>query len=761
MIKDSDNTPELTQNDYENKIRPGVTMKDVARLAGVSHGTVSNVLNGVKGVSSDKIKRVEAAVKELGYEQNALAKNLKMVKGGNNIYVVFPDIGEPEYEEIYETVSRIAEEMNLRLNLFVCNELPYKEKQILNQATMFNADGILLITCQPKNEKLFKNLMKSGHKIVSMLREVENCGFVGIDVRETLIESINQQISAGARKIAMLTGPREYSFDTACIDAYLNALFSADIAIKNEYLLVTDYDKESAMQQAIKLLNSEDTPEVIYVTSEIFAEGVRKAIALTCIDSARPKLVIMKSRRWTDVTVPNEEYIILPYGKMGEMAFRMLIDTISNEKRAYNKLVKPLKTEEEPLRLRTNLSGGRNVRVLLPNNHAGRAVKYLCNDFKRSTGIDVQADLINYREMLNTIIENRTTKKYDIFSIDVPWIKVLASEGYIEELGGYIKNLEELRSKFPVQIFDEYSLLDEKLWVLPFSFTTQLLFYRKDLFEKLKNKRLYYEWYKEELHVPKTWEEYNKVARLFTKQFNPDSDTLYGTALGGRAPSGATSEYLPRVWAQGINLFNGDACVIDREKAVYALENYVECYNYSHPESYKWWWDDEAMDFCQGNSAMMVQYSDQVTILRDRNISQVVGKTGFDVVPGNASLLGGWSIGMNKYSEIKDEAFEFIKWTISEKMSVVNAVLGRIIPYASVRNSTELLSLYPWHEATFRVFPNAKKRLAPDTADGKCISENIFEKIIGSAVNEAIRKKCTAKEAIQKMSESLDEIYRL
>lgn len=755
----------LNQKKIENESQnyKAITMKDVARVAGVSNGTVSNVLNGVKGVSSEKIKRVEAAVKELGYEQNALAKNLKMTKSGKNIYVVFPNISESEYGEIFETVSRIAEEMDFSINLFVCNELQYKEKLILNQATMFNVDGILLITCQPGNDRLFHKLVRSGHKIVGMYREIENCNFVGIDVRESLIDHINDQISNGLKKIAMLTGPREYSFDAACIDAYLNALFLSNISIKNEYLLTTDYDKESAMQQAIKLLNSEEIPDVIYVTSETLAKGVRKAIVLASTDDVnRTRLVVMKGRSWSDIAVPNEESIILPYSKMGEIAFRMLADMIaeSTENNILKKMVKPSREEAEPLLLCANLSTDKSVCVALPNNHAGRAVKYLCNDFKRSTGIQVKVDLINYRDLLNTIHESKTSKKYDVFGIDVPWIKMLAVEGYIEDLGGYIQNPEELQDKFPLNIFEEYSMLNGNVWALPFSFTTQLLFYRKDLFEKLKNKRLYYEWYKDELCVPKTWDEYNRVAKIFTKKYNPDSDTLYGTALSGRVPTGATSEYLPRAWAQGISLFSGDTSIMDKQKAIDALENYMECYDYAHPESYHWWWDDAAVDFCQGNAAMMVQYSDQVTILRDRNISQVVGKTGFDVVPGNASLFGGWSIGMNSNSAIKDEAFEFIKWTISERMSVVNAVLGRTIPYTSIRNSTELLSLYPWHEATFEVFSDAGKRLASDTSEGKCISENILEEIIGCFVNEAVTKKCTAKDAIEKISTEIEKLYK-
>lgn len=756
--------PETFQENQKKDQKPErhkiATMRDVARLAGVSQGTVSNVLNGVKGVSSDKIKRVEAAVRELGYEQNALAKNLKTSKNGNTIYVIFPNLNEPEFEEIFDAVNRVAEERNFSLNVFVCNELPYREKQILNQARMFNADGILLITCQPENERLFQKLEKGGHRVVGMLRKIENCGFVGIDVREALIKNINRQIGCGIKRIAMLTGPREYSFDTACVDAYLNALFSADIEIRNDYLLTTEYDKESAMQQAVRLLNLEEKPEAIYVTSEVLAEGVRKAVALTSIDGKDiPKLIIMKSRRWTDTAAANEESMILPYGKMGKMAFEMLAGLIGKAKGgAGERLIKPEEKKEELLKLCAGKPGEGQVRVLLPNNHAGRAVKYLCNDFTRSTGIGVQADLINYRGMLDEIWKSNDGK-YDVFALDVPWIKELVVEGYLELLEDYIGDASQLRERFPGQIFDAYSLMNGRVWTLPFSFTTQLLFYRKDLFEKLKNQRLYFEWYKEELRVPTTWEEYNKVARLFTRKFNPDSDTLYGASLSGRVPTGATSEYLPRIWAQGIDLFNGETAINDREKAVYALENYIECYDYAPPDAPNWWWDDEAMDFCQGNSAMMVQYSDQVTILRDRNISRVVGKVGYDVVPGNASLFGGWSIGMNSHSERKKEAYEFIKWATSERMSVVNAVLGRIIPYTSICESTELLNLYPWHKETFEVFKDAKMRFAPNTADGRCISENVFEKIIGSTVNAAITKKCTAKEAVDKMDAEIEKIY--
>ncbi|MHB8065402.1 MAG: ABC transporter substrate-binding protein, partial [Ruminiclostridium sp.] len=402
----------------------------------------------------------------------------------------------------------------------------------------------------------------------------------------------------------------------------------------------------------------------------------------------------------------------------------------------------------------------RKLRVLLHNDHAGKAVEALSNDFKKRTGLDLEIDFVNYRFMLNEIKASRDNGKYDVFCIDVPWIKELIFEGCIEELDKYILEEWKLRNSFQYDAFEEHSIYEGKIHVLPFSFTSQLLFYRKDLFEKLKNKRLYYDWYKEELKVPRTWEEYNKVARFFTRQINPDSDVLYGTALGGRISTGATSEFLPRAWAFSGDIFDGDNVVVRSKECINALKNYIECFDYAHPDSYGRWWDDEAKDFCEGNSAMMVQYSDQVTILRDANISTVVGKTGFDIVPGNVSLFGGWSIGMNKNSKAKEEAFEFIKWTIADDMSMPNAVLGRMIPYKSIRDSYELMALYPWHRDTFKTFASIRRRMIPKNSRGECISEQVFEEIVGSAVHDAILKKCTAENAIDSIYKRLTEVLK-
>ena len=76
------------------------TIKDVARLAGVSHGTVSNVINGAKSVNSQIVKRVRKAMEELGYQPDAKARSMRNSKT-RLIGVVLPDITQRKYATLY------------------------------------------------------------------------------------------------------------------------------------------------------------------------------------------------------------------------------------------------------------------------------------------------------------------------------------------------------------------------------------------------------------------------------------------------------------------------------------------------------------------------------------------------------------------------------------------------------------------------------------------------------------------------------------
>ncbi len=737
------------------------TMKDVARLAGVSHGTVSNVLNGSKSVSSDKIRRVEQAVAELGYKPNALARNLKTNRTGR-IEVILPDITNTAYAKMFEEIDRHAAEKGYSAYLRVCADVPDRECRVLERAMMMGTDGVVLLTCQPGNTEFFSKLIDGGLPIVFVHRKVTGYRMnnVDMDIRATVMANVQEQMNAGYQRIAIVAGPQEYSYEMECVDAYFNAMQKARKNIDTKYVETINSNKESAMRAAIRLMEMESPPQVIYTTDRMFSEGVACALAIAAKPrGVKPKLITLDAEEWTKVKNDKEHILPLPYAQMAMAAFGMLdeIMTLDDARGGRSISVPCVKSRGLAAARCHDIGALRKIRVLTHDSPSSHTIKSLAADFKRSTGIDFELTQMPYSKLLKEILQGLPSGEYDAFSMDLPWMKELILGGYVQELTEYYPDHQALGYMFSDDVLREHCFFGDRLYALPFSHTTQLLFYRKDLFDQIKNKRLFFERNKKELRVPATWEEYNSVAEFFTRRFNHESETTYGTTLGAMNASGAVCEFLPRLWAAGGSVFENGKAVIDSDACVAALADYIDAFKYASPGSAANWWDEQVQIFARGDAAMMAMFSDHATPLEDRSISNVVGKVGYALLPGEVSVLGGWSFGVSAYSDKKSAAFEFVKWTASESLIIPNAMLGRIVPYRSVFESSELHNLYPWYRMLPGAFARTKRRAIPRNPKGEGVSEAVFEQIIGNAVHAALEKKMTPKEALKAAARALTE----
>ncbi len=98
-----------------------VTMKDVAKHAGVSVSTVSNIVNQVKSVNSEIVKRVEFSMKELGFVPNAKAQSLRSKKS-NIIGVIFPDISDI-YSRIFEGIQDAFRKTDFKIEIYTTSDI--------------------------------------------------------------------------------------------------------------------------------------------------------------------------------------------------------------------------------------------------------------------------------------------------------------------------------------------------------------------------------------------------------------------------------------------------------------------------------------------------------------------------------------------------------------------------------------------------------------------------------------------------------------
>lgn len=143
-------------------------MKDVAKKAGVGLGSVSRVLNTPDKVSEKMRKKVEAAIRELGYTPNEIARNLKM-RNSRNVALLLPSIWHSFFSGFAYYVETYLDEAGYKLMLCNSDGHPEKELYYLNMLKQRKVSGIISISYSSIEEH-----MKSSLPIISFDRHYKN-----------------------------------------------------------------------------------------------------------------------------------------------------------------------------------------------------------------------------------------------------------------------------------------------------------------------------------------------------------------------------------------------------------------------------------------------------------------------------------------------------------------------------------------------------------------------------------------------------------
>jgi LacI family transcriptional regulator len=187
-----------------------VSIKDVAARAGVSLGTVSNVLNRPATVRPATRARVEAAIADLGFVPNASARQLAAGRSRTIAYVVL-DATNPFFTDVARGVEEVAKDE--RLSLFICNsdQDAEREDQYLEQLTELRARGVLITALDYANPRLTR-LRDAGVPVVLVDRAPNGSDdwcTVGVDDVAGGELAINHLIEAGHERLAFVGGPAD------------------------------------------------------------------------------------------------------------------------------------------------------------------------------------------------------------------------------------------------------------------------------------------------------------------------------------------------------------------------------------------------------------------------------------------------------------------------------------------------------------------------------------------------------------------------
>lgn len=304
------------------------TIRDVARLAGVSHQTVSRVLNEVERVNPETREKVEAAIAQLGYRPSAIARS--MARGETHtLACISPNLTDYTFASIIEGAEQEARSQGYFL-LSSSSEDPETFTELIDELVGHRrVDGLIVIN--PYADKRFENTPKDFPVVfVGAYSRDTAISSVSLDDERVACEAVQHLISLGHRKIAMITGPMEEDCSQDRSKGYTRAMQSAGLEINPAWIIEGDWSATSGQVGLQSLIEQNQLPTAIFAQNDRMAMGVLRA-------SREAKLSVPEDLSVIGVDdMPLSSYFDPPLSTMrqdmpeiGREATRILIDIVN------------------------------------------------------------------------------------------------------------------------------------------------------------------------------------------------------------------------------------------------------------------------------------------------------------------------------------------------------------------------------------------------------------------------------------------------
>ncbi|GAB3132438.1 LacI family DNA-binding transcriptional regulator [Microbispora hainanensis] len=259
----------------------GPTLRDVAKRANVSIRTVSNVVNGYAPVSDELRARVQAALDELDYRPNLIARNLKQGRSGM-IALVVPELDVPYFAELAREVITAARARGYVVMVDQTDGDVERERELLgrnSRATMF--DGLLLSPLSVTAEEL----RARGHRVPIVLlgEHIFNGSFhhVAIDNVSAAREATAHLLALGRRRVAAIGDQPYATGETAQLrtSGYRQAHAREGLEVDERLIVPTPrFHRRQGATAMEQLLTLPEPPDAVFCYNDLLALGAMRAL---------------------------------------------------------------------------------------------------------------------------------------------------------------------------------------------------------------------------------------------------------------------------------------------------------------------------------------------------------------------------------------------------------------------------------------------------------------------------------------------------
>lgn len=306
------------------------TIKDVAKLAGVSVATVSRVLNDYDNVRPETVDSVRKAIQELDYHPNFLGRTLRRLET-MKILVVVPTISNQFYSRVVKGIQTAAQASGYHTMLAITNSDPEIEQEHINMARRKLVDGVIFLHTTMSAENLSE--FAANFPAVSACEMVEGAIIPTISIDDfcAALDGVRFLLENGHRRIAFVSAGNLYNSSRCRRMGYQKALEQAGIELDERLILDEGFTFNAGKRAARRLLALDQLPDAVFATSDSTAIGVISALAANGVRVCEDISVMgFDNNQIAEYYLPALTTISQPQFDIGHKAFELLLDKIKD-----------------------------------------------------------------------------------------------------------------------------------------------------------------------------------------------------------------------------------------------------------------------------------------------------------------------------------------------------------------------------------------------------------------------------------------------
>jgi DNA-binding LacI/PurR family transcriptional regulator len=310
-------------------MRKPISLKEIARLADVTHPTVSRALRNSPLISQATADRIRKIAAEYDYQPNRNARGL-VTRQNNLIGCVVSDFADPFVSEVVSGLEKVAAEHEFSLVLTSCGVDPKREAHAVRSLVERAVDGVLVVAAMAGGK----------HSPYFVEREIpivlvnnhfpgENIHSIGIENREGARQILTHLLDLGHQRIAYIRNRRGGEADKDRYEGYRAALKKARVRYSPEFVCFAESTLESGYLGMQRLLGLGERPTAVFCFDDITAYGASKAIRDAGLRiPADISLAGFDDLMYSSYFDPPLTTLRQPMREMGEQAMHLLLESI-------------------------------------------------------------------------------------------------------------------------------------------------------------------------------------------------------------------------------------------------------------------------------------------------------------------------------------------------------------------------------------------------------------------------------------------------